>query len=134
DPIYALIAEHREAMRAESAAYSAQSRAEKAIPLKLRSWSHSAGDEGPPEGCTDPPEWIESEMMVVRACNRARDAEYAVLASHRPRWPALQRCFITSDCRTSRATRAGTATPQSWQMPACAASMISGLLRLTSPA
>jgi hypothetical protein len=81
DPIFAVIAEHREAMRGESAAYRAQSHAEETIPLELRSWSYMAGDEGPPEGCTDPPEWIESEMRVVKACNRARDAELAVLAT-----------------------------------------------------
>jgi hypothetical protein len=79
DPIFAVLAEHREAMRAESVAYRAQADAEETIPLTLRSWSYRAGDEGLPAGCTDPPEWIAAEMGVVNACNRARDAELAVL-------------------------------------------------------
>ena len=81
DPVFALIAEHREAMRAESAAYQAQSHAEETIPREQRSWDYSAGDEGPPDGCTDPPEWIAVMMGVLNACNHENDAMLAILTT-----------------------------------------------------
>jgi hypothetical protein len=82
DPIFGLIAEHREAIRAESAAYRMQSDAEETIPREQRkSWSYRAGDEGPPEGCTDAPEWIAAMMAVMNACDRQCDAEVAVLTT-----------------------------------------------------
>lgn len=81
DPIFDLIAEHREAIRGETAAYWVHARAEEITPVDQRSWSYRAGDERPPESCTDAPEWIEAQMIVARACKLSEDAELAVLTT-----------------------------------------------------
>jgi hypothetical protein len=68
-------------MQAESAAYRVQSHAEETIPPDQQSWSYMAGDEGPPEGCTDAPEWIAAQMTVLKACQRGCDAKFSVLTT-----------------------------------------------------
>jgi hypothetical protein len=84
DPIFALIAEHREAMRAVSAANSLHSDLEERLPPEQREWCYSAGEKGPPEDCTDAPEWITAEIAVGDAYERMNDSLVAVLETRPP--------------------------------------------------
>jgi hypothetical protein len=81
DPTFALIEEHKEAMRTLSAAYREHSRVEKAIPLVQRSWAYTAWNPEPPEGCTDPPEWIATEIATRDACRDEDDVLFELLTT-----------------------------------------------------
>jgi hypothetical protein len=81
DPIFALIEQHKQGMRALSAAYRQHSELEKTIPMAQRSWTYTAWDPEPPEGCTDPPEWIAAEIAARDACADEDDMLFELLTT-----------------------------------------------------
>jgi hypothetical protein len=80
DPIFAIIKEHDAAMRGESACLLWQSVLEKNLPANQRAWRFGASSE-PPEGTTDAPEWIASQMAVGEAKDRRAKAIVSLLTT-----------------------------------------------------
>ena len=76
DPIFDLIAAHRTAIRALSAAFRRESDLEETIPEDQRTWACKFDGAPPP---SDHPEWIAAEISLQDADDREAEAFIAVL-------------------------------------------------------
>jgi hypothetical protein len=82
DPIHAVIAAHSEAVEHEMACHKASLALENSLPDDRTTWHHYVGhSETPPDGCADAPEWIASELAMLRAYECRSETVEALLTT-----------------------------------------------------
>jgi hypothetical protein len=81
DPIFELIADHREAMKAYTAAVHAANRLSEVLPDEQQHWFWTADAPDLPADCADAPEWIDAQLALSRAGEAIEDALFEVLTT-----------------------------------------------------
>jgi hypothetical protein len=83
DPIFAVIEDHHQSMRDESACGHAVDRVEEVLPRDRMTWHFmdSADRRTPPHGCTDAPEWVKVQQGMSDAYARRHEAIVALLTT-----------------------------------------------------